>query len=155
PGSFDGAGPSPGFVNPGRVAGQPQNLTGPVIPPGGFGGGQGQPSPPPGQGGGGRSQQPQPQGGDLQQGQMNPQLGMNVAGFMIRNPIAAAIVRANPGAPPEVIMGAITKAMPLMQQDAIQQWRELQTQMQYDRMGNQAGIAAGHDQTRRDVVGQQ
>jgi len=30
-------GPPPGFVNPGQVAGQPQNLTGPIIPPGGMG----------------------------------------------------------------------------------------------------------------------
>lgn len=144
-----GGGPPPGFINPSQAGGQPQNLTGPVIPPGGFGGGpqavtpQPQGQPPGGFNGGPPPQQGQPQQRPSPQGGAN--LGMELGGFLSRNPIAAAIIRANPGAPPEVLMGAITKAMPLMQNDAIQQWRQLQTQMQYDKMGNQRDIAAGHD----------
>jgi len=48
--------------------------------------------------------------------------------------VAQAVTRANPGAPPEVIAAAVTKAMPLMQADSQQQWRQVQMQLQQERI---------------------
>jgi hypothetical protein len=48
--------------------------------------------------------------------------------------IAQKVTEANPGAPPEVIMAAVTKAVPLMQADSAQQWHMVQAQLSQQRI---------------------
>jgi len=142
-------GPPPGFVNPRMVAGQPQNLTGPVIPPGGTGG-----FIPPEQPAASRAVSrvanfPAAAGGAFG----GDGLGLSTS---LAN-LIASIARANPGQPPEVIAMAVTKAMPIMQTQDQYLWRALQLQMQRElgegRIAAQRDIATGHDVTRETVAG--
>jgi hypothetical protein len=52
--------------------------------------------------------------------------------------IARAVVEANPGAGPEVVAAAVSKAMPLMQADSQAQWRLIQQELAQQRITNQA-----------------
>lgn len=48
--------------------------------------------------------------------------------------VAQMVARANPGAPPEVIAAAVSKAVPLMNQDSQMQWRMIQMQLAQERV---------------------
>jgi hypothetical protein len=162
-GGMPGYQPPPGFVNPTRIAGQPQNLTGPPIPPGGMaargpmpgaGGGAAPPMAPPGP-------PPQPPSG----GPGGPPTGIPPMQSMDWRQVAQMVAQANPGAPPEVIAAAVTKAIPLMNSDSQQQWRMVQAQLAeqrisqgYDRLdetrraheATEAGRTAGREERQRE-----
>ena len=61
--------------------------------------------------------------------------------------ITRAVVQANPGARPEVIAQAVTKAMPLMTMDSQQQWRIIQAQLQQERIQQQGELGRGRIET--------
>jgi hypothetical protein len=63
--------------------------------------------------------------------------------------IIRSIVQANPGAPPEVLASAVNHAIPLMNAEALQQWRQLQGTLGYYKtdvasQDRQAAIAAAN-----------
>jgi hypothetical protein len=149
--------PPPGFVNPLRVAGQPQNLTGPMIRPGGNG-----PQPPAGYGG-------QPGGpmlpGGAAPGGSSPMFTGQQPGAQL-DQLIQRIVTANPGASPDVIARAVQMSLPMLSQQDQQLWRQMQIELAEERLrsqaaiaaGNQAtreSIAAGHDRTRETIASQQ
>lgn len=131
-----------GMVNPQRVAGQPQNLTGPIIPSGGMmnpsmmvagpgapsfagggapgaspvqrsaGGPPGPPQAPPGAPGQG---QPPTTGAPGGMPAPQPSALQPITQPMGWEQIVNRIVQANPGAPPEVLVRAAQLAVPLMQ----------------------------------------
>lgn len=117
--SMGGGPPSfPGAIQMGAPAGGPPP-PGPSFTPYGAPGG----APPPGMGGG-------PPGMGAPPGGM-PSMGMSW------QDIATKVVQANPGAPPEVIAAAVSKAMPLMAQDSQMQWRQIQTLLAQERIDTQ------------------
>jgi hypothetical protein len=110
------------------------------------------------QGGGGMPQAPQPgpqapqrpQSGPVQGPQMQPpggqaqippqlqQLAQGVQqaqGQLTWQALVQGVVKANPGASPQVIAGAVQKLIPLMQADSLQQWRQIQAQLGAGRLG--------------------
>ncbi len=83
-------------------------------PPGGMGGG------PP----------PQPMGGPPMGPQAGPQQGMQPqqGGHLDWRTIVMAIHRANPGAPPELMVKAVNKLVPMMNSQSMMEWRQLSAQ---------------------------
>src|SRR5712671_4799927 len=142
-------GPSPGMVNPGMLAGQPQNLTGPIIPPGGFGGPPGGAAPPAGA-------PPMSPQGRLQ----GPSQGMG--GGMTSGPgsmwidIGRKIAAANPNISDAGLAAAISKAMPLMNAESQQNWRNVELELRREHnqlLGlqiGQRGAIAGQQETGRN-----
>ncbi len=49
--------------------------------------------------------------------------------------LIAAVQRGNPGAPPQVLMGAVNKLVPLMNSQSQLEWRHMQGQAAQDRVG--------------------
>ena len=123
-------GPPPGFVNPSRVGpGPPNNLTGPPnIPPGGFG-----PMGPGGPAGGGPTAPPAGPQPRPPMGMPGTPASMPRMGSMGWEDLAQRIVRANPGAPPEVIAQAMNKAAPFMTAQAQQDWRYIELELMRER----------------------
>lgn len=98
-------------------------------------------------GGGGMPQAPQPgPGGQIgapqgpmspqgQQPQIPPQFQAVARGVqqnqgqLTWQTLVQGVVKANPGASPEVIASAVTKLLPLMNADSLQQWRQIQAQL--------------------------
>lgn len=142
-----GPGPPPGIVNPARIGGQPQNLTGPTIMPPSGGPPNGPPAAPPG-----LPQPPQQAGGMPPRGmmpvpQMPPQMPPQVSqqSQMVQQPrqlgqqqqqqqsrfgngpldwrqAIQAIQQANPGISPQHMAGAMKFMLPYMTLDARQEW---------------------------------
>src|SRR5258708_4554179 len=100
----------------------PGGMTG---PPGGAGPTPGPPGPPPQMGGPG-GMPPAPMGWQ--------EIAAKIAQA---NPELAARAAKGDDSAARVLAGAITQAMPLMQQDAQQQWRQIQLMMQQERIGIQ------------------
>jgi hypothetical protein len=129
PGIIPG-GPPPGFVNPLNAGGQPQNLTGPPIPPGGMGGAPG----------GGPGMPPQGMGVPPQQGpppgaqQLVSRLGPPPAGGYDWRQVVREIAQANPKADPAVIARAAMMMMPLMNQNAQMELRMLNMYLAQERL---------------------
>jgi len=100
-----------------------------------------QPMPPQG------APQQTPQGGTPQAAPQVPQ-GMR-SGSLDWRPIIQSVVRANPGAPPQVIAAAVDNAMPLMNLGAKMEWQELrnqfQTQLAQNKLDTAKEIAAMRD----------
>lgn len=142
-GNFPGAQPIAipgGSPVPGPAPGPPPTMAPPgagAIPAGVPGSPQPAAAPP---GGGSGQVMPGPQQGPLDWRQL-----------------ARTIAQANPGAPPDVIAAALTKAMPLMNADSQQQWRLIQAQLAEGRldvqreglqMRQEMGDRAAADRTR-------
>jgi hypothetical protein len=114
---------------PGGGGGMPGATT---LPPPASGGSPRQPAPSPGPASAGGG--PAPGGG----GPVTPQssgygvpAGMGITGQALTwEDLAKRIVRANPGASPEVIASAVTKALPLMNAESAQQWKYIQMELQ-------------------------
>lgn len=90
-------------------------IGGPIGQPGNPGAGPGMMPPQ-----GGQQQLPQPQGWGQQGGQGGGPLDWRQ--------VFQAVQRANPGAPPQVIAGAVEKAIPLMNSQSQQEWKQVQMQ---------------------------
>src|SRR5258708_19007691 len=105
----------------------PGGMTG---PPGGAGPTPGPPGPPPQMGGPG-GMPPAPMGWQ--------EIAAKIAQA---NPELAARAAKGDDSAARVLAGAITQAMPLMQQDAQQQWRQIQLMMQQERIGIQQQTVA-------------
>ncbi len=76
--------------------------------------------------------QTQPRGwGQQQQGSQQQQQG----GQLDWRTLIQAIQRANPGAPPQVIFGAVNKLVPIMNSQSAMQWKQLQAQFAQERIG--------------------
>ncbi len=88
---------------------------------------------PPGGGGAPPQMQPPPQGG---QPPMQPG-GQQQGGPLDWRQIFQAVSQANPGAPPQVIAGAVNRAIPLMNSQSQLEWRQVQAQMAQNRVGAQ------------------
>lgn len=56
-------------------------------------------------------------------------------GMLSWEELAKRIVKANPGASPEVIASAITKALPLMNAQSQAQWKQIEIELQRERIG--------------------
>lgn len=159
-----GAQPMPGGMPPG-AAPQPMAQNGPMPPQ------PGQPSvpmSPPGQsamsGGPAPPQQAQPQmpqpapppmqgGGGMPQQQPAPQPGQTGHGMLDWRAIAQKVAQANLGAPPQVIAAAVTKFLPLMNQQAQMEWKNVMMAQQVARTGIQqqrADTAADQGDRRLD-----
>jgi hypothetical protein len=88
--------------------------------------------PPPGGGGmppqggqpGGEGVPPQQQGGQQDGGFQTPGQGP-----LSWQQVIQAVQRGNPGAPPNVLMSAVNRALPIMTADSQQQWRIMQEQI--------------------------
>lgn len=81
-----------------------------------------------------------PQGGMPQQGGAPPLMpqgggGMPPQGQLDWRSIAQRVSQANPGAPPEVIASAVTRFLPLMNQQAQQEWKTIMSQIAVQREG--------------------
>lgn len=128
--SWGGPAPLPSPGNPGLPPpGRPNMMAGgPAAPPPA---GPGMPLGPPAPflpgGSGGPASGAQPGGPPMGGGQ--PQ-----SGPMTWQQLAGKVAEMNPGAPPDVIAAAVTKAMPLMQVDSQQQWRMIQAQLAQERV---------------------
>lgn len=129
--AFSGAAGAPGASSPPGPAGVPvpggPAPAGPTPPPAAAGGG-----PMPGGGGGGAMPPPgtTPLGTPAQGGFGLPY------GQMAWQELARRIVQANPGARPEVIAAAVTKALPLMNAQSQADWRMIQLQLAEERIQN-------------------
>lgn len=77
---------------------------------------------------------PMPGGSQGAPPQGAPQGGMQPSQVMDWRQIAAMVSKANPGAPPEVIAAAVSQFLPLMTQQAQQEWKLLQMQLQQERL---------------------
>ena len=121
----------PGLSPPPVPGGPPPTIQGQrgVLPPGWLGGGSAA-APTGGMGGA-----PAVPGGPAGAGPATPG---GVQAPMSWQDLATRIVQANPKAPPDVIAAAITKAMPLLNADSQQQWRQIQAYLAQERV-DQAG----------------
>ncbi len=72
--------------------------------------------------------QPQQQGFGQQQGGQQ-------GGPLTWQTIIQAVQRANPGAPPDVLFGAVNKMLPLMNAQSLMEWRQIQAQNAGQRVG--------------------
>ncbi len=123
--------------------GQPPQMGGPPPMPQG--------SPPMGAPPGGVMQQPPmqrpmggppmgPQGGPQPgmqppaQGGGGPQGGQQQGGGLDWRTLIMAIQRGNPGAPPQVLMAAVNKLVPLMNSQSMLEWRHMQSQLGQQRV---------------------
>jgi hypothetical protein len=94
-------------------------------------------------------------------------MGMPPMQSMDWRQVAQMVAQANPGAPPEVLAAAVTKAIPLMNSDSQQQWRMVQAQLAeqrirqgYDRLdetrrsheATEAGRTAGREERQREFT---
>ncbi len=89
--------------------------------------------------------QVQPQGWGQQQQQKQQQ-----GGQLDWRTLIQAIQRANPGAPPQVIFGAVNKLVPIMNSQSQIQWKQLQSQFAQERIG-QGDTRLGQGQQRIDT----
>jgi hypothetical protein len=62
--------------------------------------------------------------------------------------LVQGVVKANPGASPMVIAGAVQKLLPLMNANSLQQWRQIQGQLRQDQFGEKVT----HDQAIEDIA---
>lgn len=138
PGSFPRP---PGGPGPG-LAPAPQPGPGMMRPP---------PSPPSFAGGGGGLPQGNPNPGfpAMPGGAGGPQLPHS----MDWRDVTRAVVAANPGAGPDVIAAAVSKAMPLMNADSQAQWRAIQLQMQEQGLQLRAQSQADTARYREESIG--
>lgn len=91
-------------------------------------------------GGGGMPPQMPPQQQQPMGGQMQPPgggMGMSGQPALDWRSVLQKVQQANPGAPPQVIAAAVDKFMPLMNQQAQQQWKEIGMQMKGLQIENQ------------------
>src|SRR5215471_10986555 len=133
PGAGPPGGPPMGAGAPPQPGPQPGGgPPGGMISPGGMGGG-GLPGMPPGMPPGMRpgGQQPQP---------------------LTWQRIAQAAVRANPGAPPEVIGGIVGRFKNIMAGESREQWNEIRLQLEYLRGQTARDVATTRGETARDVA---
>ena len=176
-----GLAPPPGFINPLRVNGQPQNLTGGIIPPGGTGQNPGGtvygpngPIAPPGAavaGGAGRALGVTPVSPGAPAGGGMPRMQQ---GAMTVQQLAGIIQKANPGIKPDVLLGAVQQAQQLLlpeerlqfQGQMLQLREEQLNQRERDFMiaqgvkqsegaanrGSRESIAAGNRESREDIA---
>ncbi len=72
--------------------------------------------------------QPQQGGGQPQQRGFGQQQGGQQGGPLTWQTIIQAVQRANPGAPPDVLFGAVNKMLPLMNAQSLMEWRQIQAQ---------------------------
>ncbi len=154
-----GGGQSPmgGMQQPSQLqtmGGPPPMPQGPPSPQGGYGasgsppmgappggGMMGAPTPQPMQRGpmGQPGQQPppmqpqQPQQGQSQQQGFGQQGGQQGGGLDWRT-LIMAIQKGNPGAPPQVLMAAVNKLVPLMNSQSMLEWRQMQAQLGQQRV---------------------
>ncbi len=91
--------------------------------------------------------QVQPQGGGQQPQQQGfgQQQGGQQGGPLTWQTIIQAVQRANPGAPPDVLFGAVNKMVPLMNSQSLMEWRQIQ--------GQYKGIAVDQKQQTIDQRG--
>ena len=136
--------------NPLMVSGQPQNLTGPIIPPGGTGGAGSPPVPaipggmrmPPPMSAGGAPSAPPPSspsapGAPGAPGPSVPSAG-GLGGVGLQGPnawmsIGRAILQANPHISDDQLGFAINRAMPLMNAQSQMEWKNIQLEMERER----------------------
>lgn len=119
PGGPMPGGPPPGGMQPPGM-GQPQGSPPGMPPPGGQPPMPGPGGPMPPQGG--------PPGGQPPGGQQPPGMQQGKPSLDLQS-IIGAIVKSNPGAPPQVIAAAVNRFVPLMNAQAQQQWKELSLQL--------------------------
>jgi hypothetical protein len=127
--------PMPGQMPAMRPPGPPGMPPG--APPGGPGG-------PPGGGppGGGPPGGGPPGGGPPGMQQSMPGQGQQGPALSLES-VMQAVVKANPGAPPQVVMSAVNKFLPLMNTQAQMQWREISLELR-----KQALLQQGQNQQR-------
>lgn len=75
-----------------------------------------------------------PGAGPSSQAQPRPPQRLGRQGIMDWRQVAQAVVRANPGAKPEVIAAAVGRFMPLMNAASQAQWRQVQSELQKSRL---------------------